>query len=358
MVDINTPQCISRSSVVGRPRRTSSTTGWCDDMSVMQAAQFRSFGGPEVLEVVTVERPTAGPGEVLVQVRASAVNPHDTFLRDGTLKMMTGRTFPMGLGLDFAGEVVSVGTPAGTDGVAVGEQVWGMVSPKSKHVTGSAAQYVVVPTDRAAPFPRQLSMVEAASLVTPGETAVRAVRDVAHTKRGDHVLVRGAAGGVGMVIVQLAHALGAHVTALAAADDADFVRSLGADQVLDYRAVTAKDLGRFDVIIDTVGRGTLAYRRRLTRYGRMVSINFGSGPALASIIASTAFGSRRIRSFSGYPDRKLLTDVGRYVESGAMRPVIGAVYPLARIADAHQALATNRRPGKLVLITSSTASDS
>jgi len=341
----------------GGKRRTPSGIDGCSDMGVMQAAQFRRFGGPEVLEVVTVQRPTPGPGEVLVHVQASAVNPHDTFLRDGTLKMMTGRTFPMGLGLDFAGEVVSVGTPMGVGSATVGEHVWGMVSPKSKHVTGSAAQYVVVPADRVAPFPRQLSMVEAASLVTPGETAVRAVRDVARTKRGDRVLVRGAAGGVGMIIVQLAHAFGAYVTALAAADDADFVRSIGADRALDYRVVTAKDLGRFDVIIDTVGRGKLAYRRLLTRHGRMLTINFGSGPALASIVASTVFGSRRIRSFSGYPDRQLLNEVGKYVESGALRPVVEAVYPLARIADAHEALATNRRPGKLVLNTSSAASD-
>ena len=315
----------------------------------MQAVQFRSFGGPEVLEVVTVPRPAAGPGEVLVQVEASAVNQHDTFLRDGTLKLMTGRKFPMGLGLDFAGVVAEVGPHAGH--IAVGTRVWGMVSPKAGHVTGSAAQYVAVPADRVAAFPEHLTMAEAASLVTPAESAVHAVRDVAQAKAGDRLLVRGAAGGVGMIVVQLAHALGTHVTALASARDAGFVTECGADEVLDYRTVGPKDIGPFDVIIDTAGRDLLAFRRRLNRHGRMVTLNFGSAPAMASIAASTVFGARRIRTFRGYPDRQLLTDIAQYVESGALRPVIDTVYPLARIADAHRALNRPRRPGKLVLTT-------
>ena len=315
----------------------------------MQAVQFRSFGGPEVLEVVTVPRPAPGPGDVLVHVEASAVNQHDTFLRDGTLKMMTGRKFPMGLGLDFAGVVTAAG--ADVHDISVGTRVWGMVSPKAGHVTGSAAQYVVVPADRVAAFPEHLTMAEAASLVTPAESAVHAVRDVAQAKAGDRLLVRGAAGGVGMIVVQLAHALGTHVTALASARDTGFVTECGADEVLDYRTVGPNDIGPFDVIIDTAGRDLLAFRRRLNRHGRMVTLNFGSAPAMASIAASTVFGARRIRTFRGYPDRQLLTDIAGYVESGALRPVIDTVYPLARIADAHRALNRPRRPGKLVLDT-------
>lgn len=316
----------------------------------MQAAQVRSFGDPQVLQVVTVARPVPGPGQVLVRVHATGVNLHDTLVRDGTLKLMTGRKFPLGLGLDFAGEVTATGP--GVEDVPLGSPVWGMVSPRKGHLTGSAAQYVVVPANRVAPFPAQLTMVEAASLVTPAETAVRALRDLARTQPGERVLVRGAAGGVGMIAVQLAHALGAHVTALAGAHDADFVTNCGADEVLDYRSTQARDVGPFDVILDTAGRGMLPFRRRLARGGRMVTVNFGSGPAMATIAASTVFGARRIRTFSGYPDRQLLTDVANYVRAGALHPVVQAVYPLDRIADAHRALAAPRRPGKLVLTTS------
>jgi len=315
----------------------------------MQAAQFRRFGDPDVLEMVTVPRPTPGAGEVQVRVHASTVNPHDTFVRDGTMKMLTGRKFPMGVGLDFAGEIVAAGTEVAD--IAIGSQVWGMVSPKGAHVTGSAAEYVVVPSTRVALFPEQLSMVEAASLVTSGTTALRAIRDVAQTRPGEKVLVRGAAGGVGMIVVQLAHALGAQVTALASGSDADFVTRCGADEVLDFRAVDADGVGTFDVIVDTVGRGMLAFRRRLNRQGRMVTISFGSPRAMGAIAVSKLFGARRIRTFSSNPDSRLLTDLAEYVTSGAVQPIVDTVYPLQRIADAHAALFTPGRHGKLVLTT-------
>lgn len=319
---------------------------------LMSAVQFERFGDPEVLTVVTVPRPSPGPHEVLVRVGASTVNPFDAFVRSGTLKIVTGRRFPMGVGLDFAGTIVETG--AEVVDLTVGSHVWGMVSPKGSHRTGSAAEYVVVPRNRVMPFPGQLSMLEAASLVTSGATAIRAVRDVAATRVGERVLVRGAAGGVGMIIVQLAHASGAHVSALAGQADADFVRSCGADKVFDYRTVGPSEIDRFDVIFDTTGRDLLAFRRRLSRHGRMVTINFGSAQAIASIGLSMVFGSRRIRSFSDYPDRRLLTALADAVSAGMIRPVISTVYPLGRIADAHRALHEPGRHGKVVLTTDTT----
>lgn len=324
-------------------------------MVTMQAAQLREFGGPEVLHVVEVERPQPGPGEVLVRVDAHGVNSHDTLVRSGTLRWQTGRRFPLGVGLDFAGEVVATGGPAGATAgdrhelVGPGTAVWGMVSPKGGHTTGAAAQYVVVPIDRVAVAPPRLSPTEAASLVTPAVTAIRALRDIAGVNRGERVLVRGAAGGVGMIVVQLAHALGARVTGMAGADDADFVAGCGADEVVDYRAVSAADVGQFDVVVTTTGRGMLAFRRRLARGGRMVTVDFGSARAMAAIGVSTVFGSGRIRTFSSYPDAALLDGAAGYVRSGAITPVVGTVYPLSRIGEAHQAMASHRRPGKVVV---------
>ena len=329
-------------------------------MVQMQAAQFSKFGGPEVLDVVSVERPEPGPGEVLVRVDAAGINTHDTLVRAGKLRMQTGRRFPLGVGLDFAGEVVATGSTAGrgSGGKAAadpgpapipGDFMWGMVSPKKGHTTAAAAQFVVVPADRVAAAPPRLTPSEAASLVTPVVTAIQALRDLAAVKTGERVLVRGAAGGVGMVIVQLAHALGAHVTGLASSNDAEFVTHCGADEVLDYRNVSAADIGPFDVIIDTTGRGMLAFRRRLTRGGRMVTINFGSGPALAAIGISAVFGASRIRTFAAYPHTALLDDAAAFVQSGAINPRISTLYPLDRISEAHQAMAAPHSPGKLVL---------
>jgi NADPH:quinone reductase-like Zn-dependent oxidoreductase len=318
-------------------------------MELMTAVQFRRYGGPEVLEVVSAPRPEPGPEQVLVAVAASAVNPHDAVVRSGALKIMTGRQFPLGLGLDFAGTVVATG--AGVRQLTAGTRVWGMVSPQTRHVTGAAAEFVVVPARRVALMPERLSMTDAASLVTSGTTALRALQDIAHVEPGQRVLIRGGAGGVGMIAVQLARALGAHVTALVSKPDMDFATHLGAHQVLDYRVVQPHQLEPFVTILDTVGTDLLAYRRRLARGGRMITIAFGSGKAMADIAASTIFGSKRIRTFSSHPDHRLLDELASYVDSGAIWPVIDTVYPLARIAEAHRALEEPGRRGKLVLTT-------
>ena len=318
----------------------------------MAAAQLQSYGEPEVLEVRTVARPEPGPGELLVAVAASAVNPHDAVVRSGTLRIITGRRFPLGVGLDFAGTVVASG--AGTSDVAApgnGTSVWGMVSPKVGHRTGAAAEYVVVPAGRVALKPAGLSMLQAASLITTGTTALRALRDVAELHTGQRLLIRGGAGGVGMVAVQIGRALGAHVTALASARDRDVLTELGADAVLDRHTTTTHQLQDYDVILDTVGTDLLAHRGHLRRGGTMVTTAFGSGPAIAAIIASTVYGSRRIRTFSSYPDQHVLDDLASFVDSGALRPVIDTVYPLRQIADAHRALTHPGRRGKLVLTT-------
>ena len=228
-----------------------------------------------MLEIETVERPAPQSDQVLLRVQASTVNPHDAIVRSGGLKLITGRKFPLGVGLDFAGTVSETG--ADVQGMSVGTKVWGMVSPKGGHVTGAAAQYVVVPADRIAAMPEPLSMTDAASLVTSGSTALRALRDIAHVKAGERALIRGAAGGVGMIAVQLARALGTHVTALASQRDHEFVTGLGAHETLDYRAVKPQELEPFHVILDTTGTDLLAFRRRLTRDGRMVTIAFSSG---------------------------------------------------------------------------------
>lgn len=112
----------------------------------MKAAQFTSFGTPDVLRITATDRPTPGPGEVLVSVEASSVNGHDTIVRRGGLKMVSGRRFPIGVGLDFAGTVAETGSDV--RGYRVGDRVWGTVAPKGRHVTASAAEYVLVPVRR------------------------------------------------------------------------------------------------------------------------------------------------------------------------------------------------------------------
>jgi NADPH:quinone reductase-like Zn-dependent oxidoreductase len=311
----------------------------------MKAVQITAFGAPEVLRVNEVERPTPGAGEVLVEVGASSVNGHDSIIRSGGLKIMSGRTFPIGTGLDFAGVVAAVGPDVRDH--RVGDRVWGMVHPRRRHVTAAAAEYVVVAADRVSATPAGLAAADAASLVATGTTALIGLRDVVRVASGDRVLVRGAAGGVGTAAVQLAHALGGKVTALARERYAPVLRELGAAEVLD-RDTASDQLGSFDVVFDTVGTELNCFRGRLDRGGRMVTIAL-SGPAVAAIATSTVHGGRRIRAFSANPDAAVLRDLAGFVTAGTLRPVVAGVYPLADVAAAHQAFERGGVVGKHVV---------
>jgi NADPH:quinone reductase-like Zn-dependent oxidoreductase len=284
-----------------------------------------------------------------VAVEASSVNGHDTIVRAGGLKMVSGRAFPIGVGLDFAGVVVTTGP--GVEGYRAGDRVWGMVHPRRRHAVAGAAEYVVVSADRISPAPVGVSAVEAASLVVAGSTALIALRDSVRLAEGERVLVRGAAGGVGTAAVQLAQAMGGHVTALARDRHAAVLRDLGADAVLDYGTTTSDRIGPFDVIVDTVGSELHCYRSRLAKGGRMVTVGL-SAPALAAIAASSVHGSRRIRTFSANPGSAVLDELADHVTAGALRPVVHRVYPLADIAAAHEAFERGGVLGKHVLAVS------
>ncbi|MFE5080894.1 NAD(P)-dependent alcohol dehydrogenase [Streptomyces mirabilis] len=316
----------------------------------MKAAQITNYGdAADVLRINDVDRPAPGAGEVLVRVEASSVNGHDVIIRSGEMKIVSGRRFPLGAGLDFAGVVTESGT--GVEGPRVGDRVWGTVHPRQRHTIAGAAEYVVVPADRLAPAPAGLSAADAASLVVAGATALIAVRDTVRLAPGEKVLVRGAAGGVGTAAVQLAHALGGHVTALARARHAPALTDLGADEVLDHGSTTSDRIGPFDVIVDTVGTELNCYRSRLAKGGRMVTVGL-SAPALAAIAASSVYGARRIRTFSANPDATVLRALADHVTSGALRPVVNSVYPLADIAAAHQAFERGGVVGKHVVAVS------
>lgn len=320
-------------------------------MSDMRAALYDRYGPPEVLYAGTLPKPLAGPGEVLVRVHAAGVNGGELLGRSGKVRLVTGlagRGFPKRTGIDFAGEVAAVGSPM--PALSAGDRVWGTLARSQGF--GSAAQFVVVRPRQLALAPAGLDLVRAAVLPAVGTTVITALRDKARLAAGERLLVRGASGGVGSVAVQLGRAYGARVTALAGAKNLDFTRELGADEAFDYASTGAADLGPFDVVLDTVGTELGAYRRLLAPGGRMVSVTFDAGRMAASlsyIVGSAVFGPRRVRFFSGNPGHQLFAELTRLTESGAIRPVVDSVYPLADIAGAHRALEAGGVRGKIVV---------
>ncbi|MFF3215904.1 NAD(P)-dependent alcohol dehydrogenase [Streptomyces sp. NPDC002886] len=297
----------------------------------------RSYGDPEVLTVNTIATPAPGPGEVLVKVAASGVNNGELRLRQGRVRLLTGRRFPKGVGGDFAGTVAALG--GSVTGVETGDAVWGLLPRKVllRTQTATAADYVIAPAAGISRMPRGLTFAEAAALPIAGQTTMIAVSETTHVRPGENVLVRGATGAVGLAALQLAVAAGGQVTALVGRTGQDLAHDLGARHVLRHRDTPLARLGKFEVIIDTVGTDMLALRRHLDKNGRMAAVTVE--PPLRGSLAvalSHVHGSRRIRFSAPDPDTAVLTRLAGEVEAGHLKPVIGETYPLERVADAHR----------------------
>ena len=317
-------------------------------MSQMRAAQYDSYGPPEVLRVRSIPVPALRPGHVLVRVAASSINGADILVRSGKLKLVSGRTFPRGTGFDFAGQVT--GTPGDVTGLSAGDEVWGFLDGARKPgPSGAAAEYVLAPAAATALRPRTVTAVEAAALSGVGASAVKLLRDGLRLQPGERVLVRGANGGVGTAAVQIARALGGRVTALSGGPHLDRLRDLGAEQAFDYHTTDPRDLGRFDVILDPVSRNMRRYRRLLAPGGRMAAMAIASPADVAYLLASRIHGSRRVRFIQAPPTTQLLTDLAGYVDAKSVVPVIEAVYPLDDIAAAHRSLEKSGGFGKRVI---------
>ncbi|MEU6852177.1 NADP-dependent oxidoreductase [Actinacidiphila alni] len=305
----------------------------------MRAVIQKTFGGPEVLEVAEVDRPRPLAGEVLVRVHASAVNPVDIAVRSGAFPLL-GEP-PFGVGWDVSGVVEEAGPGAR---FAVGDEVYGM--PFFPRAATGYAEYVAVPSRQVARKPATLDHVQAAALPLAALTAWQGLVDAARIKEGDRVLIQRAAGGVGHLAVQIAKERGAHVIAIASAPRHDFVRSLGADEVIDYRTTDFTEAVRdVDVVFDSTAQGerSLAVLRP---GGLLVSILEHGDAALAATV--TAAG-RRFAGVSVEPDYASLEAIAALVDAGRIRPYVEETFPLADAGKAHELVASGHVQGKVVL---------
>jgi NADPH:quinone reductase-like Zn-dependent oxidoreductase len=311
----------------------------------MRAVVQDGFGGPEVLREAEVERPSPIPTEVLVRVHAAALNPVDVKTRTG--KGMAGLQGdpPYVLGWDVSGVVEEAGF--GVTTLKPGDEVFGM--PWFPRPARACAEYVTAPSRHFALKPAGLTHTEAAALPLAGLTAWQVLVDTAGVTAGQRVLIHAAAGGVGHLAVQIAKARGAHVIGTARAAKHDFLRSLGADETVDYTATPFEEAVRdVDVVMDNIGDPDHLRRslRTLRPGGLLVAVPSGSDPSVA---AEARERGLRMTSFLVEPDQRGLLELAALVEAGRLRPEIEAVLPLADAAKAHELVATGRTRGKVVL---------
>lgn len=307
---------------------------------MMKAARIHSYGGPGNIVVEDVPEPVPAPDGVLIRVDAAALNPLDNKLIAGYLKDFFPLSFPYALGTDLAGTVVATGGLVAV--VKPGDRVIARTDPVSG---GAFAEFAAVPVRLVVPVSGGMSPAELAGLPTAAATAWQALVETAAVTGGAKVLVHAGAGGVGSFAVQLARLAGAHVTATASQANAELVRSIGADMIVDYRRQDFATLAKgVDTVIDTVGGDTLERSIGIIRPGgKLVSI-----PAPFDVEAARTRGIDA-RFIFHQSDAGRLAAVAALVASGQLRSIVGRSFPLVETAEALRQLSNGGARGKTVL---------
>ncbi|GAA1450953.1 NADP-dependent oxidoreductase [Nocardiopsis tropica] len=309
----------------------------------MKAIRFHEFGSSDVLRYEDVDRPVPGTGQVLVRVAATSFNPVDDHIRAGVLAEMLPITLPYVPGIDLAGTVAELG--AGVTGPAVGDRVVAMLPLGS---AGGAAEYALVPAESLAPAPRTIELVDAAALPLTGLAAWQTAFELAELKPGQTLLVNGAGGAVGSLVVQLAVDAGAHVTAVDAPQHADRLRGYGADRVvgpLDLAAGPAAVGGPFQVVVNHV-------RVSPEELARLADYVADGGVAASTAGPVPEDPDRKVRTASLWvrSDGAQLAELIAKVDAGKLRLHVADRRPMAELAAVHGDAASGRLPGKTVVL--------
>jgi len=319
------------------------------------------YGGPEVLALVDRPAPACGPSDVLIDVRAASLNPLDFKIRDGKVKLVIRLKPPIALGCDVAGIVARVG--ASVTAFAIGDEVFARLE---KDRMGGLAEQCVADASVVAKKPARATFEEAASIPLAALTALQALRDIAKVAPERRVLIQAGAGGVGSLAIQIAKLLGAHVTTTTSTKNIELVRSLGADEVIDYTKDALPE-ARFDAVFETLGADSeLASIRATVRGGTVVGVGGLPDGAFAAArlpwftrpaIWMMTGKRRRAAAAAGvtfhylymHPDGAELAELAAWIDAGTLRPLIHKVYPLAEFAEAFAELERGHARGKIVL---------
>lgn len=303
------------------------------------AAVIHRYGDADVISLEHRPMPQPGPDDVLVRIHAASVNPVDWKIRKGYLKDMLPHQLPLTLGWDFAGEIAAVGTQV------TGWQIGDAVFARPDIVRdGSYAEYIAVRASEIARKPASLNWQEAAAVPLVALTAWQSLFEMAQLQAGERVLIHAGAGGVGNFAIQLAKVRGAHVITTTSTANVELVKSLGADEVIDYTKQDFSTLRDLDVVFDTLGGDIqLKSLATLRRGGRIVTIASPVDAALAAQHGVTPFFC------FVQPNGPQLAEIGQLADAGKLRVVIDSVFPLSEIRAAHARSETGRARGKIVI---------
>lgn len=310
----------------------------------MKQIQATQYGGPEILKIEEVEKPQLENWEILVQVKYASANPKDVLLRKGKLKAYMSIAFPLTFGQDCAGVVVEVGKKVKE--FKVGDHVFGMTN---RHNNGTLSELVKFTPNEMCQMPDNLSFAEAASVPLTAQTALQALKDIAKLQPGQHVCINGASGGVGIFAVQIAKIMGAKVTAISSSANRELCLRLGADQHVDYQGLSFEQWqSNFDVFFDVFGNQNWRKVKHLLSnkgwYITTVPNAKNIGDTLLSYVKI-----RRSRLVVVESHTEDLAQIKEWLESGKLRTIIEAEFPIEKVADAHRRLETKRTVGKIVI---------
>ncbi len=311
-------------------------------MADMKAIRIHKFGGPEVLTYEDAPKPEPKDGEVLVKLVAAGINPVDSMIESGAMEQMLHHTLPLIPGWDIAGTIDTLG-PNVTD-FAAGDEVFAYGDIRQD---GAYAEYVALSAMLVSPKPATVDFPTAASIPLAGTTAWEALTEQADLQSGQTVLIHGAGGSVGAFAVQFAKAKGATVIATATGDDIAYVRSIGADTVIDYKAEKFEDGAKnVDAVLDTISGDTRARSWETLKDGGVLVSTL---PGADAVPPEAAARGVRGKSFSAHPDGTYLKEIGFLVDAGKVQSRVGATFALSEAKQAQETAKSGHTQGKIVL---------
>lgn len=308
----------------------------------MKVAQINEYGNASVIQIKEVEKPAPKPGQVLVEVYASSINPFDTAIRSGYMKDMIPLELPVTLGGDIAGVVTEIGE--GVTNLSVGDKVYGQANVVAGN-SGAFAEFSATKASQVSKAPTNTSFNESASLPLVGISALQALTEHIDLQTGQKIFIHGGAGGIGTVAIQIAKNIGAHVATTATGEGIDYVKSLGADEVIDYKTQNFSEvLSDYDAVFDAVGGDD---------FNKSFTILKKGGTAVTMIAEADEVHAQELeitalRQSTNVTTERLIA-LKELVEKGVVTPHVDAVFPLDEIQKAFELRESGTVKGKVVI---------